>query len=111
MTPREDETEPAEDEKFSDEDEFYYSLNRRSAEKQDTPFSGWSALILLLGTLIVPLFVVGLLILFRVDLGVAILFAMILMAFNFVFWIIPVLFGSLALSSIVESLRQFFKSK
>ena len=111
MTPRDDETKPPEDEEFSDEDEFYYSINRRSAEKQDTPFSGWGALVLLLGAFIVPLFVVGLLILFRVDLGAAILFAIILMAFNFVFWIIPVLFGGLALSSIVESLRQFFKSK
>lgn len=111
MTPRENESQSPEVETSEDEDEFYYSLSRRSAEKQDAPFSGWSALVLLLGTFILPLFVVGLLILFRVDLGAAILIAVLLIASNFVFWIIPILFGSLALSSIVESLRQFFKPK
>ena len=94
-----------------DEDEFFYSLNRRSAQKQDAPFSGWTTLILLLGCTLIPISVTGVLLAFGASLGAALWFALLLIGFNLVLVIFTVLLGTLTFASIAETLRQIFKPR
>lgn len=101
MTPRQDE--PAED-----EDEFYYGLNRRNAEKQDTPFSGWAIAILLGGLSIIPLCVVAAFLSPVLGYGVLILLFLLFFLLPVIFVVI-LLFGSVALSSILQMMRRIFK--
>ena len=94
-----------------DEDEWYYLLGKRNAQKQDAPFSGWTSLIFLTGAATIPLIAIGILLALGAGLGAAVGFVVLLIAFNILLLIFTVLFGTLAVSSMIETIRRIFKPR
>ncbi len=101
--PREEEPE--------DGDEFYYGLNRRNAEKQDAPFSGWATIILLCGLSLVPIFLLIPFLIPGSEFGLITFLVIILLIAFPILLVVILLTGSVTMSSLLHLIRQIFKPK